>query len=208
VIVDVQQQKTLVSLIEPLQTCAIDFIPPSKSKGCNRYEKSTPPFVITLSFDRSIGIKDLRKCGLRAQAILLVDDEAVDLTVMQRSLEKAGYTVFPAAHPDDAITVFHMHEDEIGLVISDVSLPGKTGLELAQVCLHQKPTLKVLFVSGWTGAEFLEYAGVPRGDLHFLPKPFRASEFVSRVRKVLQSDDKIAWLEKREATRLPCSQDG
>lgn len=126
--------------------------------------------------------------------ILLVDDELVDLIVMQRSLEKAGYTVFAAENYDQALAQLDAHVNEISLLVSDISLPGRTGLELARSCLKQKPELKILFVSGWTGAEFLEYAGIPKADPHFLPKPFRSAKLVGHVRHILESADQIPWL--------------
>ena len=89
--------------------------------------------------------------------ILLVDDESVDLYVMQRSLEKAGYRVFAAEHAEQALAELLAHASEIDMLVTDISLPGKTGLELARDCLRVSPELKILFVSGWTGAEFLDY---------------------------------------------------
>jgi FixJ family two-component response regulator len=70
---------------------------------------------------------------------------------------------------------------EIGLLIADISLPGKTGIEVAMACLSLKPSLRVLFMSGWVGAEWLNYVGIPKGDPYFLPKSFRSSTLVRRV---------------------------
>jgi len=128
--------------------------------------------------------------------ILLVDDESVDLYVMQRSLEKADYRVFPAENAEQALAELLAHASEIDMLVTDISLPGKTGLELARDCLRVRPELKILFVSGWTGAEFLDYVGIPRSDVHFLPKPFRSSKLVSRVRQVLTSPERIEWLKE------------
>jgi two-component system, cell cycle sensor histidine kinase and response regulator CckA len=128
--------------------------------------------------------------------ILVVDDEPVDLIVMQRSLERAGYEVFVAENSEQALTQLNAHVSEIDLLVTDISLPGKTGLELARDCLRQKPELKILFVSGWTGAEFLDYAGIPKADPHFLPKPFRSARLVGRVRQILESTDAIHWLNR------------
>jgi hypothetical protein len=57
-----------------------------------------------------------------------------------------------------------------------------------------KPSLRVLFMSGWVGAEVLEYVGIPKGEPYFLPKPSRSSTLVDCVRRALGSTDQIAWL--------------
>ena len=121
--------------------------------------------------------------------ILLVDDELVDIIVVQQSLERVGHTVFVGADYDEGLATFTAHISEIDLLITDISLPGKTGVELAKVCLQQKPALRILFISGWVGAEFLQYAGIPKCDLHFLPKPFRSSALTARVERILASNE-------------------
>jgi DNA-binding response OmpR family regulator len=129
------------------------------------------------------------------KGVLVVDDEPVDVIVVQKSLERAGYRVWNAATCAEGLEVFRLHADEIDLLVADVSLPDQTGIDLAKSCLRLKGTLKILFISGWTGAEFLEYVGIPKTDLHFLPKPFRAQKIVSRVAAVLESSDPVTWLE-------------
>ncbi|HEY7393017.1 MAG TPA: response regulator [Bryobacteraceae bacterium] len=129
------------------------------------------------------------------KSVLVVDDEPVDVIVVQKSLEKAGYRVWSGSDYAKGLEVFQSHADEIDVLIADVSLPDKTGIDLAKDCLRLKRTLKILFISGWAGAEFLDYAGISKEDLHFLPKPFRSSKLVSRVAEVLASTDRIPWLE-------------
>ncbi|MBV9507614.1 MAG: response regulator [Acidobacteriia bacterium] len=126
--------------------------------------------------------------------ILAIDDEPVDIAVIRTCLESAGYTVLVGANYDEGIVALEAHPNRIDLLITDVSLPGKTGLELAKECLRRKPDLKILLISGWAGAEFLEFVGIPKEDPHFLSKPFRSSELIDRVREILQSTDQIAWL--------------
>jgi CheY-like chemotaxis protein len=129
------------------------------------------------------------------KGVLVVDDEAVDVIVVQKSLERAGYRVWSGSDYAQGFEVFQLHADEIDILVADVSLPDRTGIELAKACLRLKRTLKILFISGWTGAEFLDYVGVSKEDLHFLPKPFRSSKLVSRVAEVLASTVPIPWLE-------------
>ena len=79
-----------------------------------------------------------------------------------------------------------------------MSLPGKTGIELARVLLRRKPDLKVLFVSGHVGAEVIRFHGLPASDRHFLKKPFRAERLTERVKDLLKSADALDWLEPKQ----------
>jgi len=128
--------------------------------------------------------------------ILVVDDEPPVIVLVQRLLQRAGYTVFGGFDHYTAMDMFDAHASEIDLLLTDISLPGKTGIEIARECLRKKPSLKVLFMSGYVGAEFLNYVGIPNRDRHFLAKPFRRSTLVDHVRQILASTDQIFWLDR------------
>jgi CheY-like chemotaxis protein len=134
--------------------------------------------------------------------ILVVDDESLNIEVVKTCLKAAGYFILTAESYDEAVAGFDANIDEIGLLIADISLPGKTGIDLTVYCLSRNPNLKVLLMSGWIAAEFLENIGIPGGDPHFLPKPFRSSTLVNQVRRVLESTDQIRWLEQVTRMRI------
>jgi len=77
------------------------------------------------------------------------------------------------------------------LLITDISLPGGNGCELAIALREQKPDLRVLFVSGHVGAEICRYYSLDIFDEHFLPKPFVGTDLISRVKQVLGSPDRF-----------------
>src|SRR5262249_10517392 len=104
--------------------------------------------------------------------VLVIDDERIDLDAMRRILESQGFRVWTGGNYDDARQVFNEHAEEIDLLIVDVSLPGRSGVEVALDLLKSKPDLKILFVSGYVGAEVIRFYGVPATDPHFLRKPF------------------------------------
>jgi two-component system, cell cycle sensor histidine kinase and response regulator CckA len=126
--------------------------------------------------------------------VLVVDDEPVDIEVVETCLRAAGYLIFTAGDYNQGLAIFEVHRDEIDLLLTDISLPGKTGIHLAKSCVSMRPSLRVLFMSGWVGAEVLDYVGISKGEPYFLPKPFRSSTLVDCVRRVLGSTDQIAWL--------------
>jgi DNA-binding response OmpR family regulator len=113
------------------------------------------------------------------ELVLIVDDEPLALDVMRHVLSAAGFRILDAGSYEEAARVFEAHEEEIDLLLADVSLPGKNGIDLAKCLLKRKPSLRVLFVSGHVTT-----------DRHFLQKPFTSQTLLTRVQEVLKSPDR------------------
>jgi DNA-binding NarL/FixJ family response regulator len=127
--------------------------------------------------------------------VLVVDDEEIDTSMMRRALKLAGgFVVLEEATAEGALRTFREKREEIDLLITDVSLPGMNGIELAKTMLRERPALKVLFTSGWVGAELLRLFRVVEADRHFLAKPFGPAELLERVRSVLADDAPLEWI--------------
>lgn len=127
------------------------------------------------------------------ETILLVDDEPEDLSIMSVALKAQGFQVFETGNYDAALSTFDRHKGAIDLLVSDISLPGNNGCELARVILALKPDLKVLFVSGHAGAEICRFYGFSIADVHFLRKPFNAASLVARVRRIMTSSESFEF---------------
>jgi two-component system cell cycle sensor histidine kinase/response regulator CckA len=125
------------------------------------------------------------------ETILLVDDELEDLMTMRRALESNGYRVLEAGRYDQAVKLTEQNGQEIDILVTDISLPGTNGCELARYVLKARPNIRLLFVSGHTGAEICRHYGIPVSDLHFMRKPIRIGEFVLRVREILASQQRL-----------------
>ncbi len=110
---------------------------------------------------------------------------------MADALTKEGYGVIMAVDADSALRIIEQ-QPTLHLLITDISLPGTNGCELARQVLDSRPGLKVLFVSGYVGAEVCHYYGVPITDLFFLRKPFTSQGLVARVKRVLETTERVA----------------
>ena len=120
----------------------------------------------------------------RARAILVADDEPAVLTLIERVLSGAGYTVLTASSGAEALAVVGARADTIDLLVSDAVMPGMAGTELARALRHQRPGLPILFVSGWAGEAFeREWTGDQAVDL--LLKPFEVADLLERVDRLL-----------------------
>jgi predicted ATPase/signal transduction histidine kinase/ActR/RegA family two-component response regulator len=122
--------------------------------------------------------------GYGTETILLVEDDEQVRIAVHRILQRRGYTVLEAAGPGDAILVSEQHPAPIDLLLSDVVMPLMTGPELAQRVLVARPTIRLLFISGYTDMPIPRLAfGDYRVDC--LQKPFTPDALIQNVRRVL-----------------------
>lgn len=103
--------------------------------------------------------------------VLLVDDDAAMRRYIARVLSEAGYTVLDFADAESAMIGAKSDLEALNLLVTDISLPGKNGFELARELSALKPALKTVFISGYTDADKLE-ENMPAAGALFLQKPF------------------------------------
>jgi len=115
--------------------------------------------------------------------ILVVDDEPTLRSVIRRCLVRNGYTVLEAEDAHRALTVARA-SGAIDLLITDVVMPGMTGLELGRVLLRERPELRVLYISGFTFEEAVPVTDLANG-MAYLPKPFETAALTSKVQELL-----------------------
>ncbi|MHB1317616.1 MAG: PAS domain S-box protein [Anaerolineae bacterium] len=121
------------------------------------------------------------------ETVLLVDDEQAVLTMTAAMLARQGYTVLPASSPAYALRLAEEHTGEIGLLLTDVVMPGMNGRDLAREILSIHPTIRCLFMSGYS-SEVIEHRGMLGAGVNFIAKPFTLHELAIRVRQVLDGD--------------------
>ncbi len=121
-----------------------------------------------------------------SETVLLVEDEAGVRRFSKRILDNAGYHVLEATNGDDAEKVFAHHADSVDLLLTDVMMPGCGGPELLARLKTHVPSLRVLYMSGYTAQSTARLAGID-GSLPFIQKPFTAAELARRVREALNS---------------------
>jgi signal transduction histidine kinase/CheY-like chemotaxis protein len=118
------------------------------------------------------------------ETILLVEDSRPVREITRRILLDSGYTVLTAANGPQGIVLCERHDGPVHLLLTDVVMPGLTGVELASRLAVLKPELKALFMSGYTD-DALVHQGVLGAETHFLGKPFDALSLRRKVREVL-----------------------
>ena len=118
------------------------------------------------------------------ETILLVEDRADVRQLTLTILEGLGYSVLEADCGPQALEISRLRQDAIDLLLTDVEMPGMNGCELAQQMRGLRPSIKVLFISGYNEAERFE-GGSSESKSQLLAKPFTPAALASKVREIL-----------------------
>ena len=122
----------------------------------------------------------------RSETVLLVEDEEQVRALAALSLQRAGYKVLEAQHPEEALEIAGRHAGPIHLILTDVVMPGMNGRVMVERLVPRHPEARILFMSGYTD-DALAPHGVAPGDVAFLHKPFTPKELAERVADVMDA---------------------
>lgn len=124
-------------------------------------------------------------CG-RRESILLVEDEPALRSVLARGLRAAGYQVWEASCPREAMRIFAEREGLFDLVVTDVIMPETSGFELAKRLLAQRASLPILFISGFEQTPAGEKSAP--ANARIIHKPFSIEALAAEIRRALDEN--------------------
>jgi NtrC-family two-component system response regulator AlgB len=116
--------------------------------------------------------------------VLVVDDEAVVVNSIRKTLARKGYTVEAAFNCKDALA--RIYDQSYDLVLLDMKMSDGNGLDLLPKIKQQRPNLRVVIVTGYASVDTAVEA-IQKGASDYMPKPFTPDELYSVTDKVLKS---------------------
>jgi PAS domain S-box-containing protein len=119
--------------------------------------------------------------------ILLIDDEEMLVELGKTMLERLGYHVTTRRNSLDALTTFHNQPDAFDLIITDQTMPGMTGVDLARRILQLRPEMPIILCTGYS-SQISEETAKAVGIKGFAYKPLAKKDIGELIRKIL--DDK------------------
>ena len=119
--------------------------------------------------------------------ILIIDDNDAVRSTMARILDLAGYATVTAADGNEGLA--RMRVERPDLIITDIIMPEKEGIETIRSILAERPDAKIMAVSGGGRHGTLDFLSAARklGAAEVLQKPFEPDELVSRVAHCLDA---------------------
>ena len=120
-----------------------------------------------------------------AARVLVVDDEESIRDLCALVLSRAGYTVITAPSGEDAVAL--LTREAFALVISDIRMPGISGLEVLERAKATYPEIRVVLITGFGTPQMLTRAQQSGAD-RILTKPFNPMELLAAVREILPQD--------------------
>jgi len=117
-----------------------------------------------------------------APAVLVVDDEGAVRDFVRIALSHAGYAVFSATDAYHALEVFLANPLRFSLVLTDVRMPGRSGVDLASDIRTANPNVPVVFMSGFLGGTPRQPIPLPPGAT-VLEKPFTLDSLIQLIKQ-------------------------
>lgn len=111
--------------------------------------------------------------------VLVVDDEEGIRQMARRTLERHGYRVTLASNGAEAVEIFKRHPGEIGVVVTDMSMPVMDGPTAIAHLRELDPDVRIVASSGLSAGDIAKAAGV--GSALFIPKPYTAEVLLRAV---------------------------
>jgi CheY-like chemotaxis protein len=103
----------------------------------------------------------------------------------RRILERLGYNVSSATSGQEALTVFKKNPESVDLVITDMTMPGMTGIELSREMIRIRPDIPIILCTGYSQMITPENRSA-LGIQDLIVKPFNKSEIAAVIRRVLE----------------------
>jgi len=126
----------------------------------------------------------MEHCPDSKRGVLVVDDDEIVRRPVSELLSEVGYRVFLAGDATEAIACYRDHQDEIDLVLLDVSLPHVSAKECHAALREIDPGVVVLLSSGY-GLDESALQTAFAGAAGFIPKPYGIDELDGRIRQAL-----------------------
>ncbi len=122
------------------------------------------------------------------ECVLVVDDEEILVDMGQAILERLGYEVVTSTDPVDALELFSSDPQRFDLVLTDLTMPKMTGIELALEIGALRPGMPIILCTGF-GHKFTEQEAQEAGVQAVIKKPISKKDVAATVRNVLDRKD-------------------
>lgn len=129
--------------------------------------------------------------------ILLVEDETFVRDATRRILQNAGFEVLPAADAQEAFAACERSGQDIDLLMTDIVLPGRSGLQLLEDFQLRSPRTLILLTSGY--GESIGEHDLSESTAHYLPKPYSRQSLLEKIEQIFSARSSALSRPRRRA---------
>ncbi len=127
------------------------------------------------------------------ETILVAEDNRELLDVIQLTLSAWGYTVIATKNGEEAVAKFHESAASIDLLLLDIIMPKKSGIDVLDEARSLRPDIKVLFMSGYP-ADFIKDRGLMKSEYAYVSKPVSPNALLRSIREALDHNSAASYL--------------
>lgn len=121
------------------------------------------------------------------ETILIAEDDKANRTFLTTILSEFRYKTLVAEDGEEAVSEFMKHKNNIHLLITDIMMPKKNGIDAYNEMKKIRPDIKALFLSAYC-EETINQQGIIHEGINFLFKPLNPEKFLRKVREILDGD--------------------
>jgi CheY-like chemotaxis protein len=122
----------------------------------------------------------------QANTVLLVDDELAVRSAAAKLLKDSGYEVLEAANGEEALAILRLDPTRVGMMLTDMVMPGLSGRELARIVQTEQPHVAIAIMSGFIRESMLQDPTL-RDDIALVEKPFTLFSLTSALREAARA---------------------
>ena len=127
----------------------------------------------------------------RHARIMIIDDEEEVTSLLAELLSHAGYNVCTHTSSREALELLSANAEPYDLILTDMTMPGMTGLELSKKILSQRPGLPIILMTGFSD-QIDEQRIQEAGIREFLRKPLEQGPLLRSIRRILEEERDVA----------------
>ncbi|MDD2337385.1 MAG: response regulator [Geobacteraceae bacterium] len=144
-------------------------------------------------WEKSLQAAPFRNSEGGLETILVAEDNRELLDVIQLTLSAWGYTVIATKNGEEAVAKFRESAESIDLLLLDIIMPKKRGIDVLDETRSLRPDIKVLFMSGYP-ADFIKDRGLMKSEYAYVSKPVSPNALLRAIREVLDHNPAESFL--------------
>ncbi len=121
--------------------------------------------------------------------VLVVDDQSIVRETIEDILNREGYDISSASSGEEALEM--MHKEKFDILLSDIKMPGMSGLELVEKAHHEVPDVVSILLTAYPSVDSIDQAIIRLGAFDYLLKPVRREKLCKIIARAMEQKKSV-----------------